>query len=94
MQSWFTHFVSGSISKKPSRTKEVFISENVYVVNLEPAVMTLPFWGQHDVCDTVRYKNVANRLVTTPTFTVDAETTLGADSVTVVALKAYQRPRY
>ena len=31
--------------QKPSRRKKNFISENVYVGNLDPAVMTLPFGG-------------------------------------------------
>src|SRR6185312_15045074 len=31
--------------QKPSRRKKTFISENVYVSNLNPAVMTLPFGG-------------------------------------------------
>ena len=31
--------------QKPSRRKKNFISENVYVGNLDPAVMTLPFAG-------------------------------------------------
>ena len=31
--------------QKPSRRKKNFISENIYVGNLDPAVMTLPFGG-------------------------------------------------
>ena len=29
-----------------------------YVVNLDPAVMTLPFGANIDICDTVQYKDV------------------------------------
>ena len=31
--------------QKPSRRQKNFISENVYVGNLDPAVMTMPFGG-------------------------------------------------
>ena len=41
----------------------------------------------------MRYKDVANGLVATPAFSVDANTAFGAVSVAVVALKAYQRAR-
>jgi hypothetical protein len=39
------------------------------------------------------YKDVANRLVTAPTLTVNTNAAFGAGSIAVVALKAYQRPR-
>jgi hypothetical protein len=39
--------------------KKIFISECVFVANLDHAVMTLPaIWGQHDIRDMVRYKDV------------------------------------
>ena len=62
--------------------------ENVYVGNLDPAVMTLPFGG-----DTVRYKYVTNRPVATPTFTVDRNTSLGIGSMLVDMLSVQQQPR-
>ena len=39
----------------------------------------------------MRYKDIANRLVATPAFTINPNTAFGAVSVTVVALRAYQR---
>jgi hypothetical protein len=54
--------------------------------------MAQRFWCLHDICDTMRYKDVTNWLVATPTFTVDADTALGAGNMTVIALKAYQQP--
>ena len=39
----------------------------------------------------MRYKDVANRLVATPAFSVNPNTAFGAVSVAVVALRAYQR---
>ena len=39
----------------------------------------------------MRYKDVANRLVATPAFSVNPNTTFGAVSVVVVLLRAYQR---
>ena len=39
----------------------------------------------------MRYKDVANRLVATPAFSVNANTSFSAVSVVVVALRAYQR---
>ena len=35
----------------------MFISKHVYIVNLNPAVMTLPFGANIDMLNTVRYKN-------------------------------------
>ena len=69
--------------QKPSRGKKIFISENAYVVNLGPAVMILPFGSQHDIYDTVQYKDVTDRLVVASTFTVDADVALGTGSVAV-----------
>ena len=94
MQSWFTDFVSGSISKNHLEEKKIFISENAYVVNLGPAVMILPFGSQHDICDTVQYKDVTDRLVAASTFTVDADVALGTGSVVVDMLSVQQQPRY
>ena len=74
--------------KKPSRRKKNFISENIYVGNLDPAVMTLPFGG-----DTVWYKYVTNTLVATPTFTIYRNTALGTRSMLVDMLSVQQRPR-
>ena len=91
MQSWFTHFVSGSISKNHLGEKKSLFLENVYVVNLELAVMTLPFWGQHDVCDTMRYKDFTDRLFAAPTFTNDVDTGLGTSSVVIDMLSVQQR---
>ena len=73
--------------QKPSRKKN-FISENVYVGNLDPAVMTMPFGG-----DRVRYKDVTNRPVAAPTFPVNRYTALGTGSVLVDVLSVQQRPR-
>ena len=87
MQSWFTHFVSGSIYKNHLEEKN-FILKNVYVGNLDPAVMTLPFGG-----DTVRYKYVTNRPVAIPTFSVDRNIALGIGSMLVDILSEQQRPR-
>ena len=39
----------------------------------------------------MRYKDVANRLVATPTFSVNPNTAFGAVNVAVVTLRAYQR---
>ena len=36
------------------------MSEHVYVINLEPTVMTLPFEANIDIRNTVRYKNMMN----------------------------------
>jgi hypothetical protein len=44
--------------QKPPRRKKFFVSEHVYVVNLDHMVMTLPFGANIDIHDTVRYKNV------------------------------------
>jgi len=41
----------------------------------------------------MRYEDIANRLVTAPTLTVNANAAFGAGSVAVVALKAYQQAR-
>jgi len=38
-----SHFVSNSLPKNHREVKKIFISEHIYVVNLVPAVMTLPF---------------------------------------------------
>jgi len=54
--------------------------------------LTLRSWLR-DICDTVRYKDVADRLATAPTIAIDADATLDIDSMAVVALTAYQRPR-
>ena len=35
----------------------MFISKHDYIVNLSPAVMTLPFGANIDMLNTVRYKN-------------------------------------
>ena len=40
----------------------------------------------HDMCDTLWYEDVADRLAVAPALAVDADTTLGAGSVAVVAL--------
>ena len=72
--------------QKPSRRKKNFISENIYVGNLDPAVMTLPFGG-----DTVLYKYVTNRPVATLIFTVDRNTSLGTNSILVDMLSVKQR---
>jgi len=52
--------------------------------------MTLPFGGQHDVCDMVRYKEFTDRLITAPTFTVDVDTVLGTGTVVVDILSVQQ----
>jgi hypothetical protein len=39
---------------------------------------------------TMRYKDVANRLVATPAFSINPNTAFGAVSMAVVALRAYQ----
>ena len=36
------------------------MSEHVYVINLEPMVMTLPFEANIDIRNMVRYKNMMN----------------------------------
>ena len=51
--------------QKPSRRKKSLFRKNVYMVNLDPAVITLPFGGQHDACDPVRYKDFTDLLVAT-----------------------------
>ena len=71
MQSWFTDFVSGSISKN----------------HLEHGDDTA-FRG-----NTVRYKDVTNRLVVAPTFTIHRNAALGTGSVLVDMLSMQQRPR-
>ena len=38
------------------------------------------------------YKDIADRLVAAPALAVDADATLDAGSMAVIALKAYQRP--
>ena len=50
--------------------------------------MTLPFGG-----NTMRYMDVANRLVASPALPIDTKTAFDAVSVAVVALRAYQRAR-
>ena len=45
--------------------------------------MTLPFGGQHDVYDMVRYKDVTDWLATALTFMVDADAALGTCNVAV-----------
>jgi hypothetical protein len=42
---------------RPSRSKKNIL-EHVSVVNLDPAMMILPFGSNIDIGDTVRYKNV------------------------------------
>jgi len=59
----------------------------MYVVNLDPTVMTLPFESQHDVCDMVRYKKFTDWLVAAPIFTVDADTTLGTVVVDILSVQ-------
>ena len=61
------------------------------MVNLDPAVITLPFGGQHDACDPVRYKDFTDRLFAAPTFTIDADAALGTGSVIVDMLSVQQR---
>ena len=59
IQSRFTTLFQLKKMLKPSRhTKKIFISEHVSIVNLAPAVMTLPFGVNTDSRDTVRYKDV------------------------------------
>ena len=56
--------------------KKIFISKQVYVVNLHPIVMTPPF-GE----TLLRYMDVANRLVASPALPIDTKTTFDAVSV-------------
>ena len=51
-QSMFA--ASGSLSVKPSGRK-MFVSKHVYVVNLDPALITLTFGATIDIHDTMRY---------------------------------------
>ena len=51
--------------------------------------MTLPFGG-----NTMRYMDVANRLVASPALPIDKKTAFDAVSMAVVVLRAYQRARY
>ena len=39
----------------------MFVSKHVYVVNLDPAVMTLTFRASIDIHDTVRYNRTRDR---------------------------------
>jgi hypothetical protein len=44
--------------QKPSRRKKILISEHVSVVNLDHAVMTLPFGGNIDIRDRMRHRDM------------------------------------
>ena len=92
MQSRFTHFVSDLITKNHLELKKIFIWEYVYVVNRDPCGDDTAIWDLHDICNTVRYKDVTDRVATAPALAVDADATLGAGSVAIVAMKGNQRP--
>jgi len=48
----------GSICKNHQEIKEIFVSEYEYVVNLDPAVMILPFGANIDIRDTMQNRNI------------------------------------
>ena len=77
-----------SISRNHLEEKKLYFGKCIYIGNLDPAVMTMPFGG-----DTVRYKDVTNRPVAAPTFLVNRNTALGTGSVLVDMLSVQQRPR-
>jgi len=49
-------------------------------------------WWLRDICDTVWYKDVTDRLAATPALVVDADAALGAGSVAVDMPSVQQRP--
>jgi hypothetical protein len=57
MQSNFTALFQ-TLYAKTIKKKKIFVSEHVSVVNLDDAVMTLPFEVNIDIRDTVRYRDV------------------------------------
>ena len=73
--------------QKPSRRKKNFISENVYVGNLDLAVMTLPFGGTRCCTST---SPIGQSQVATPTSTVDRNTALDTGSMLVDMLSVQQ----
>jgi hypothetical protein len=57
MQSRFKIFIQALYAKTIEK-KKIFVLEHVFVVNLDPTVMTLPFRANIDIHDMVRYKKV------------------------------------
>ena len=68
-------FFSGSITKIHLELKKTLF-RNMYM----SLTLTLCL---HDICDTVRYKDVAYRVTAAPALAVDADVALGAGSVAV-----------
>jgi hypothetical protein len=52
----------------------------VYVINLDEDAA---IWGLHDICDTVRYKDVADRVTAAPAPAVDEDAAHGAHNMVV-----------
>ena len=75
-------------TQKPSRRKKKLYFRKCICWKPRPCGDDTVFWG-----DTMLYKYATNRPVTTPTFTVDRNTSLSIGSMLVDMLTVQQQPR-